>query len=248
MKYKKAPVSEVIIGITFNSPVFSSKDIFDAQPKITQNYPIIEIRPPLADEELIDYKLTQGIDPAKTGPILIRFRSDDRKWLCQLQNNKIYLNWIRTDYEEVGHYVGFSTVFENFKELTSKLNYTIGEDKNIKYYDLTYHDRIEWRKYIKNISELSKIINMETPRINTPEGFNNVFSNYTYHVKELGGYGKLSISTDTAPNGSQILKFENLLRGFLPDKSFDTWISIAHKMQFDYFESIFKEDLLEKWK
>lgn len=248
MKYSKAPVSEVIVGITFNSPVFSIKTIFDVQSKITQKYPIIEVRPPLADEELIDYQLTQGIDPAKTGPILIRFRSDDRKWLCQVQNNKIYLNWIRTDYEEVGHYVGFSTIFKYFKELTSSLNHTIIEDKDIKYYDLTYHDRIEWQKYIKNISELSKIIHMEPPKIKKTEGFNNVSSNYTYHVKELGGYGKLSISTDTAPSGAQILKFENVLRGFLPDTSLDTWIDIAHNMQFDYFESIFKEDLLEQWK
>ena len=121
-KYPKAPVSEVIFGVTFSEARRSIRELFDAQKALSDEYPRVEIRPPLVDETMSGFQITQELNPERMGSILIRLRSDDDHWMCQVQTNKIYLNWIRPDHEPVGNYPGFTAVYRRFRQALDALD------------------------------------------------------------------------------------------------------------------------------
>ena len=249
-KYSRAPVSEVIIGVTFDAADLDLSKIFAAQHNLSGTMPIMEIQPALPDGSLDEFSLNTEIDPSKTGPFRLRLRSEDRKWLYQIQQNKLYVNWIRHDTEEVGHYVGFNSVLDRFLSLCESMEVTESSlvQPHVKYFDITYHDRIEWQDHIESISNLSSIINSEPPRIELPSGINNIFSKFTYHLPDLGAYGILSINSATSIKATQLLKIENSTRGVLADSTFREWIDTAHSFQLRSFEQLFTEEVLKKWK
>ena len=117
MKYTKAPVSEVIIGLTFKEAKFSLLDIFFIQSVLKDEFPSVDVRPPLPDDSLSAYRLNTELNPVNTGPFLLRLRDDKQKWLYQLQRNKLYVNWVRSDIEEVGQCVGFDEILSRFEAL-----------------------------------------------------------------------------------------------------------------------------------
>lgn len=250
MKYTKAPVSEVIIGITFAKSILDMDAIFAAQNALANEYPNTEIRPPLADMSLVEFRLSTEVDPNATGPFLLRMRTADKKWLCQLQGNKLYINWIRPDEEKVGNYVGFTKVLNQFLSVCRQVGIELDDNvsSGVKYFEATYHDRIEWQQYIGSISDLSAIMNVAAPRIGITEELNNVFSRYTYHLPELKGHGVLSINTETSPQSIQLLKLESTIRGFLPDVSLSDWMHKANLMQVQCFENLFTKDTLDSWR
>lgn len=250
MKYKKAPVSEVILGATFKVAKLELAHVFGAQALLRDTYPQMEVRPPLANEVLSEYRLNTEINPENTGPFLLRMRSGDLRWLVQIQRNKLYLNWVRPDTEKVGNYVGFETVFGAFQSLCDVVgkvseNFAVAE---VQYFEVTYHDRLEWQSYVENLSDLPEIMNFQPPQIGAPQGFNNVFSKYTFQEPDVGGYGVLSVSTDTSPKSVQILKFETSLRGRLDDVSYDKWMHRANEKQVEFFENMFVQETLDRWK
>lgn len=246
-KYAKAPVSEVILGVTSKERALSTENIFELREIIKADFPLVEVVSPLADEVLLEFKLINKIDPNITGPIMYRFRSSDRAWLLQVQGNKVYLNWIRDDTKEVGYYPGYRNISEKFYKVLADVSRLVGKpiESNLLYFDLTYHDRFEWGEYISNISEIDKILNFSTPRLSIQSGFNNVFSKFTFPISELGGYGILDINTGTSIKNTQLLKFENVIRGVRPDVK--SWFDSANDLQNKNFEDIFKKEVLKTW-
>lgn len=249
MNYPKAPVSEVIFGMTFSEKQLSIEDQFDAQKALSEMYPRVEIRAPIADEWMDGFQLTQDLNPERTGVVLIRLRSNDGNWMCQIQANKFYFNWIRPDHEPVGNYPGYSLVYREFGKALHALSQRFPKfiSDPIKYYDLSYHNRLEWQEYIDNLSDAHKIMRFRPPEIETPEGLNNSFSRYTYNYGPLGGYGIFAMNTATAVTGKQVLQLENTLRGIIPNESSDDWFNAAHLVQYDHFKKMFTPEILEQW-
>jgi uncharacterized protein (TIGR04255 family) len=249
-KYSKAPVSEVILGVTFAGAELDTDIVFLAQTRLAEKYTTTEIRPPLASESMVDFRLATEMEPHNTGPFLLRMRTPDHRWLCQIQKNKIYLNWIRSDEEPVGHYVGFTAILAEFLFLCAQLGVTEEsmETPRVSYFDLTYHDRVEWQSYVDDVSDLERIMNFRPPFIGGDHRFNNVFSRYTHHIPQLGGYGILSMNTDTSPQSTQLLKFENSARGVVTGLGVREWMDRANAFQVESFEHLFKKELLDKWR
>ncbi len=249
--YPKAPVSEVIFGVTFLEKHISIRQLFYAQHALSERYPRVEIRPPIADEWMSGFQITQELNQERTGAVLIRLRSDDGKWMCQIQANKLYLNWIRPDHEPVGNYPGYTAIYRRFGEVLSALSTNSPDitSDSVKYYDLSYHDRLEWQEYIDSLSDADRIMRFKPPEIVTPEGLNNSFSRFTYNYDPLGGYGIFAVNTATqaAAEGKQVLQLESTLRGINPHQSLDDWFSVAHKVQYDHFTRIFRPEILEQW-
>ena len=248
-RYPKAPVSEVIFGVTFSEERLSIGDLFDAQQMLSGEYPRVEIRPPLVDEWMSGFQITQELTPERAGTVLIRLRSDDGNWMCQIQSNKVYLNWIRPDDVAVGNYPGYTVIYCKFGEVLNALGLGFPDitSDSVKYYDLSYHDRLEWQEYIDSLSDTYKIMRFKPPEIETPEGLNNSFSRYTYNYGSLGGYGIFAVNTATAPTGNQVLQLESTLRGITPHQSSDAWFDKAHVVQYDHFSRIFTPEILEQW-
>lgn len=249
MKYLKAPVSEVIFGVVYTKQKLSTDDIFFLNGRFKDQFPLLEILAPLVVEDLNGFKLVQNVEPALSGPMLLRRRSSDNKWLLQIQSNSVYLNWIRNDSEPVGNYIGYSAVYKQFVDILDSikeiLNINMYEDINLL--DLSYGDRIDWQKYIPELSKVKDLINISTPPIFSEEGYNNLFTKYTYEDSELNGFGLVNINTATSIMGNQIIKVETILRGKLKDLAFSTWFEKAHKKQYFIFENLFTQHLKDEW-
>ena len=248
MKYSKAPVSEVILGITYGLNKLPVDKLFQISSMFSSDFPIVEICPPLVLEELNGFRLQPMASDLGAGPFLVRRRTNDAKWLLQIQSNKIYLNWIRKDDEPVGEYAGFSKIKEFFAGILEKISGAADVKMNHSLYELSYHDRVEWQDIISDISEINTIMNVASPPKCSVEGYNNLFSRYTYPASDIGGYGLLGINTDTSVSQKQVIRFESNLRGIIPQKTFDEWIDIAHKKQLLIFENCFNEKLKDSWK
>ena len=248
-RYSRAPVSEVICGMTFAEPQLDIRALFNAQHKLSEEYPLIDIAPPIGDEALVGFVLESEIEPTAVGPFRLRLRSSDRRWLCQIQFNKIYFNWIRQDGQPVGEYPGYTEIVDRFRKILDSLGVPsfANNPDLVKYLDLTYHDRIEWQKYIDSISEADKILRFSPPQLMAQSGFNNVFSRYTYECPEVGGYGILGMNTDSAQDGTQLLKFESCLRGKIQGTTIGKWFDRANGIQYDQFTNIFREETLKEW-
>ena len=235
--------------MTFSEERLSIRDLFDAQQALSDKYPRVEIRPPLVDETMSGFQITQEVNPEKMGSVLIRLRSDDDNWMCQIQANKVYLNWIRPDHESVGNYPGYTAIYRKFEVALNALDLSSADftTDSVKYYDLSYHDRLEWQEYIDSLSDAHKIMRLKPPEIETPEGFNNLISRYTYKYNSLGGYGIFAVNTATAATGKQVLQIESTLRGITRHQSSDAWFNEAHTVQYDHFSRIFTPEILKQW-
>ncbi|MDR0574293.1 MAG: TIGR04255 family protein [Tannerella sp.] len=248
MKYSKAPVSEVILGITYGANKIPVDKLFQISSMFSTDFPFVEICPPLILDELNGFRLQPMAATIGAGPFLIRRRTNDAKWLLQIQSNMIYLNWIRKDDEPVGVYIGFSKVKDFFATILEKISGVVDVKVDHLLYELSYHDRVEWQGIISDISEISAIMNVASPPKFSSEGYNNLFSRYTYHASDMGGYGLLGINTDTSVSQKQLIRFESNLRGIIPQKTFDEWMTLAHQKQLTIFESCFSEKLRDLWK
>jgi uncharacterized protein (TIGR04255 family) len=248
-EYKHAPVSEVILGITFKQKVIDVEALLDLHQLFKEDFSIIEFSNPLADVHLKGFKIVNEIEPDNTGPFRLRLRDSNSKWLLQIQLNKFYLNWIRKDTAEVGNYPGYEKIKKKFKEhLFEYLKRSDTPNREVDYYDLTYQDRLFWQDYIDSLGDINKIINLKPPKLETGEGFNNVNSRYTYHVPALNGYGILKVDSNTSVENKQVLKFEEILRGEEHFDNLGNWFNNAHQKQLTAFKNTFRKKILEKWR
>lgn len=249
LEFTHAPVSEVILGITFEKSILNLDKIFEFSQLLRNEYPIIEIKPPLGNQRLEEFKLITEVDNEKTGPFRIFQRSNDKKYLVQYQSNKLFFNWVRKDTESVGNYPGFSFIKEKYDSIFDKL---IGLQNNqeiaVNHYELTYQDRVEWENFIPNLNDVHEIINLSTPPTVSDSKIKNIFTEYSYDIPSINGFCKLDINTGTALDDKQILKFQNTIRG---SESFDNknrWFKKAHDLQVEAFKKTFKPNVLNQWK
>ena len=247
MNYSKAPISEVIMGIAYNKRKIPI-DFFLKNALLSEDFSVVELVQPIFLETLNEFQIQQKIDLTSSGPYLVRRWSKDKKWLFQIQENMIFLNWIRIDSEPVGRYVGFASIRDKFLSIIATLENVmkINLRSDIALCDLTYHDRVKWQSEISDLSEIAKIININTPPKFSEQGYNNVFSRYTFHDSELNGFGLININTDTAIDGEQLIKLESYLRGVI-NSDIETWFEQAHTKQLKIFEQIFTKEMKAKW-
>ncbi|MBR1639796.1 MAG: TIGR04255 family protein [Treponema sp.] len=246
MQYLKAPVSEVVLGITFNKPIFTNDELFVINSLLQEGYPNLELLPPLNLEKLEGYLLQTTFDIQITGQVLYRRRNKENTRLIQVQQNAIYYNWIRLDSVPVGDYPGYDVIYNEYIGILDMLEKHLNKhfDKNIAFFDLTYHDRFFWEDYLTTLSNVNTIMDISVPQIFN--NCNNIFSKYTYPLPIKNNFCILNLSTATSPiEMKQILHFESNIRGTgLP---FNEWFEMAHKNQNQIFETIFKESLKSKW-
>lgn len=255
-RYKKAPISELVLGVTFKRPeLVQDNKLYKMIAKLSSEYPHTVEQEPLATEMLKDFRLNIIIDPSIKK--LVRMQTHDKSQMIQIQNNKIYFNWFREDNISVeeANYPGFSS---QMNKLTDTCKEVLGDDfKNPeKYlqYEVTYVDRIEWTDYIRDLSQIGEILNINTIDFSDQKYgeilSNNVNSAYTYPVIAIGGYCTLKISTRTSriDEKTQILSVENYLRGHMENVNLDEWFTISRELQYNMFLKTFNSKTLSVWK
>lgn len=258
--YQKAPISELICGVIFTNNILAHELIlFELLFELKDEYPDINTQPPIFEEEIQDYKVFSTINTTATGFSLYRLSSADKKFMIQIQQNLVLVNWIRTDDQKVGSYPGFPTVYKRFKDIFSRIEQKLGKYipdvdiyKHIKNFTLHYQDRVFYNNYINDLADLEKITNLKTPIITGADAkilpANNIFSKYTTPVKEINGYSIISINTGVSRStNQQILIVECRLKGKF-DGKIDEWFNNAHSIQLAFFETFFKPNILDEWK
>lgn len=136
-KFAKAPLSEVVCGVEFNAPDFSSIHFGLYWQAIRERFPSPPLdKPPIGALEIM-----------ASPPSLRRvwFESVDRKQLIQLQANRFLYNWKRLS--EQDEYPHFDVLYPNFeKEWTAFQDWWIELDKlplQPIHYELTYLNQID---------------------------------------------------------------------------------------------------------
>lgn len=135
-KFAKAPLSEVVCGVEFNAPDFSSIHFGLYWETIRERFPALPLdKPPIGAIEIMAL------------PSLRRvwFESASRNQLIQLQANRFHYNWKRLVEED--EYPHFDVLYPNFeKEWAVFQEWWIGLDKfpvQPKHYELTYLNQID---------------------------------------------------------------------------------------------------------
>ena len=244
--YKRAPISEVFIGATYNMPIIPVDSVLK-NAILCDEFPSIEIREPLTIEIMEGFNLISVLNK-DGGPFLVRRRTVDRKWLVQLQTNAVYVNWIRPDTAPDTQYVGFDEVRKKFFAVVSTLEdrFDISLRNDIAFCELTYTDMFPWQDEIQELSQLNKLMNVNTPPKFSELGYNNNFSRFTFHDFSIHGFGVININTTTSLSGKQLIRVETNLRGN-PAGDIEGWLKLAHAKQHNIFDDLFKEELKKKW-
>lgn len=249
-KFSKAPISELIFGVVFNSNILSNEGyIFELITSLMKNgYTNYQTQPAIFEEEWSDNKLSVSMDYEKAGFSLYRLYSIDGTILIQIQQNCILLNWIRKDDTPVGNYPGFTSVYQKFTSLINEVIQKISEQKfllEIKNLTLTYHDRV-----ILVDNELNDILNLTLPSLKNGGNTistNNIISKFILPCEKVNGFDSVSINTGTDYQDRRILVIENRVKGKLNNYTFKEWFNNAHSVQVDFFENLFTTKTLQSW-
>lgn len=248
-KFSSAHISEVICGITLKEGLLGKEGyIFELIKTLKKDYPHVRYGSPLADSDLKDFILETNLNYDQTGSILYQLNTSDLHRLVQLQFNKFFYSWLRKDDEDVASYPGYNDVYNSFSQLKTLIQNIITMEIPIKFYELTYQNRIFWQNYINDLSEVDKILKIKLPVIQTNNKVyppNNVFSKCTIPINKVGGFAIISINSATATNQKQIITFQCTIRGFKENLPMDEWYKIAHNIQIDLFKDIFGPKLSE---
>lgn len=267
IKYQNAPISEVVCGITLNEPLLSQKQvIYDIITYLKREYPLIHTSAPIADQYLTGNIINTNLNLALTGPGVYRLTSEDQKWMIQLQYNKLYLNWIRRDAESAGNYPGFIVIFNKLKEIIAIVEAKIKEmpqqigliENKVKYYELVYQDRFDWKDYVDDFSEINQILKIKLPEIPISKGSEEENKIYAPSIIQSKYFiplpiGLATININSAPNNAtnsskELLIFECAIRSENVEKNLDEWFQDSHRIQIEFFEHIFQPNILELWK
>lgn len=250
--YSKAPLSEVIMGVTFKQPILGKDGlIYEIITAFKNDYPIIRYGNPLEDLEMANYVIEPKINYNYTGPVLYRLSTVDTNWMVQLQFNKIFFNWIKKDEEREKNYPGFTSIYRKYAQLVSFIQNKLHSEFSVKFCELTYQDRIFFQEHIDDLSQINEILKIILPSIRDNDKTyspNNIFSKYTLPVKKIGGYAIVSINTATTKENKQVLSFQCTLRGAVKDMLIDDWYEMAREMQIKLFQDSFNEKFLESLK
>jgi len=252
IKYKSAPVSEVIFGVTFKNALLLRDNFYlKLLSSLVDHYPGYSVHGPMFNEELTSYQNNLSSNPMVTGPLLYRLRSQDTSWLVQVQLNKLYLNWIRDDQMDPGNYPGYTAIFKKFRELLSRVYSEVrANDGDIESYELAYNDRIKWPEYIDDIKDVGKIVNYPLPQLDfDSDGIEmvNFAKRLNARIADIGGFMTFNFASLTEVTGKQILGLELSLKGMVNSISSDEWFERAHQMHLKLFQKILNPQILKKW-
>jgi len=256
LKYSKAPISELICGFTLNSNLLLTDGVlFKVLSNLTKEYSTIFTHPTISEEEVLNDTIQSGTDYSKAGFTTYRLTTPDGRWNVLLQQNLLTLHWVRQDVEDVGNYPGFAAVFEKFKEVYLFIRSLVKDsqifDSQIKSFHLSYGDRVNLEEFKVHQLTIPDIIDLNPPvfEASGKKYFaNNYYCRYSIPCDAINGYSLVTINTPTLPGIGQILAVDNKIKGFSSQLTIDDWFRVAHDIQVSFFESLFKEDILKKWR
>ena len=242
-KFTKSPLTEVVCGVEFNAPEFSSVHLGLYWQTIRDRFPSPPLdRPPIGDIEILNIL-----------PSLRRvwFESDDKRQLIQLQANRFYYNWRQQ--HETDQYPHFHEIYPKFSEEWKKFHDWWSQTQKTLFqpirYELTYLNQIDGNFGWNSASDCQKIFNFVGEGWGefslSPSVFN---ANLEFDLPESRGSLSVSINQGIRPQDGVSAIILNLTAS-TTDTSIDikTWFDLAHQSTVDTFLSLISQKSKKEW-
>lgn len=241
LEFSDAPIIEVVCGAQFDGIVFDQQFVFEVYEKIKKDFPIIQQNPPI--NSVIEKIDAPNINKALAGfhPRTFFINKDNNK-LIQIQPDKVFFNWRKTNNEE--QYPHFENVFQEFKKTFNMLLKGANASDKLNQFELTYYDHILLSKFDKDDYNPIGILNL----ISLEGQVKSLDLKMSFPVIEAGGNITLVLRSATRNTDQEkLLILESTCRGFKSDSSIEKWFDVAHNRLLSNFKNITTEEAKTVW-
>lgn len=242
MKFDKAPIAEVVLGLQFKEPVFTYKFIYNFYNSIKDNFPEIQenqILPTVIEkiDEPTENKILQGFNSRKF------FIHKNQNKLIQMQPDRLLFNWRKL--ENAAEYPHFINVKDEFLKIFASVNEIQNIKSMINQLEMTYVDNIFIDQHKADNFDTKTIFNI----FNLRKDIKTLDYKISYPIVELNGNVHLSIkNAKSKKDQRKLLVVESTTRGaLLNGMSIDEWFEASHKELLDLFNNITTDSAKEIW-
>ncbi len=257
IKYTKAPVSEVSVGVFFKTnALIRNAILFEIITELNKNYPVLQTTLAPQIEEMQNENISLVQDVGSMGYSIYLLSTSDFLYRIEISQISINLLWQRRDdVPSISVYPGFDAIYGRLQEILNtviKIAANRGVDlvKEIRLFSLKYADRLSLNVYKEKGLSITDIIRFNhSPIIIDKIAFipDNYVTKYSIKLPFLQGYSIININTPTYPKPhGQMLLLDNRIKGYNGDM--DAWFAQAHLTQLSFFENFFTEQILNDWK
>ena len=242
VNFSNPPISEVVCGVEFNAPAFSSVHFGQYWQIIHERYPQYFDLPPLGD-----FAIISGLPSLRR----VWFKSTEINQLIQLQSDRFLYNWRREDIREP--YPRFEKIYQNFiNEWDIFKEWWSGNTSSPIFparYELTYLNQLDNYFGWNSTEDNYKIFTFKGRRWDGFLSAPNVHvSNLQFIIPE--NLGVLFVNTNQgikAIDQTPITTFELTIRSIDSSLDINTWFAKSHKFVVRAFLDLTKESIHKEW-
>lgn len=247
-KFTKSPLAEVVCGVEFIAPRFSSVHFGLYWQTIKERFSQTPLdQPPTSTSEI-------SFLPTLLPPLRrVWFESQDKSSLIQLQANCFYYNWRQLETQDQHScpqkiYEKFFEEWQNFQDWWSK---TEKNELQIMRYELTYVYKIDSNFGWNNSNDYQKIFNFISGDLEDLFLNPSVFSLHL-ESKLKDELGILTINVNQSRNqqeNNQPFIFLDLTANSIETKiDLKEWFDLANKYTVEKFLSLISKEIQEDWR
>ncbi|NJL41837.1 MAG: TIGR04255 family protein [Leptolyngbyaceae cyanobacterium SM1_4_3] len=246
IKFSNPPLTEVVCGVAFDAPEFSSVHFGLYWQKIRDRFPATPVdNPPFVG--------AGGLLSFSDLPPLRRvwFESSNKKELVQLQADHFYYNWRKQDDQD--SYPHFKNIYPGFIREWEEFCHWWEEDIDLllipTQYELTYINQIDAEFGWKTPADNQKIFTFEGRNWN---GFLSSPSNHVFALQFAlpESFGTLSVSGNQAIsplNGEPVMVLELTARSLGIEPDLSAWFNLAHEHIVKGFVDLTQSSIHQDW-
>jgi uncharacterized protein (TIGR04255 family) len=236
------PLTEVVAGVSFVCPSFSTIDYGLFYEQIRHAFPRVSTQPPIAT--------TNETGQPVYVPSLPRiwFESEDQHELVQLQENKLVYNWKKFDGK--GTYPHFAAVFAKFRDLLSQFSSMLERDQRGPLFEQQYEF-----SYINNIkSEFKALVDGPVFKWESRDWNKTLRAPLYQVVQYVFKYDEDAITLRVTARPAIEVSTQREVTSFQIDAKsigaaeLDPWFEAAHSLTRKAFEDLLTESALTIWR
>ncbi len=247
VKFQNPPLIEVVMGIQFESEIFSEKKIFEIYSKLFEDdFPTLEMQSllPTNIEKEEPEQQSQQVLAFSNGSNRKFFISANGQKLLQIQGNRLVFNWRTVEGGE--DYPDYENVFVHFYKIVKQIDGVIPIFDSINQYEITYVDHARVSDFETSYFSISSMFN----QFNLEHNLRTVGCDYSVWKVEIGGnlHVKYQSAFRTASR-EKVIVVESTCRGYIQGSlDFKGWFDAAHKILIEEFVNSLTEEAKKIWK
>jgi len=245
IRFSNPPLNEVVLGVFFNAPEFSSVHYGLYWKEILERFPKLPVDRPVSGGEVL------GLSFSPLPPLRrVWFESEDKKELVQLQSDRFYYNWRKQDGED---YPQFNRIYPRFQhEWSAFQDWWVKDSKELLpiQYEITYINQIDKAFGWSGPADHQKIFTFAGEAwgdfLKPPES--HIFAMQFLLPDNLGSLSVNGNQGISSLNNEPVMVLELTVRSLdATTISLDNWFDLAHTCIIDSFLSLTKKTIQTQW-